>query len=217
MKTNKEIISVVSDYTPHIWTDLLSYFNTLEEVDLDAVDETANKYFDEYYKEFIEGKTPLEDTMEQLSSCDFGRELIEKSTTKGDITPLGGNELFYFQVGTTRTRANHFLENGLGYVRLERLVGEHSWDVISRTHGLQVSKLTNNEECSSFARLQYYAKQQSTKTCGDEPCVLVGAIPAKHVYTENVDGEYAISRRDFDKIRDAKILTLDEYQETYNK
>lgn len=213
MKTKQEIIEVVADYRPRTTWDLYTFMNPERNENPDL--EKANEYYNKFI-EGIKGRTPVEDTLDYITWYLDGKiaEVVSKDG-KGPIEEC--DEMFHFQVGTSKTRAEHFLKYGGGYVKLENMIGKRSWDLIDKFYGLQVSELKKRAQRSGFARLQYYAKMQGIKTCGDEPCVLIGSISKKYVYGEHNEGEYAISRRDYDKIQNAEILSLSEYYNRYGE
>ncbi len=210
MKTKQEIIEVVADYRPRITWDLYTFMNPERNENLDL--EKANEYFAKFIVE-IKGRTPEEDTLDYITWYYDGKiaEIVSRDG-KGPIEE--SDEMFHFQVGTSKTRAEHFLKYGGGYVKLENMIGKKSWNLIDKFYGLQVSELKKGAPRSGFARLKYYAEMQGIKNCGDKPCVLIGSIPKKYVYGEHNEGEFAISKKDHNKIQNAEILSLQEY---YNR
>lgn len=124
--------------------------------------------------------------------------------------PIGGDEYITIQCGTSRSRAELFVQEGEGYVTLEKTYRVNG--TLTRT-GIQVSELGGRCR-SGFGRLRYYATNQASK-CFDEPAILVASIKKKYVYGENNAGEYAIPRALYKKLEDVKILTLSEYSFIY--
>ena len=118
-----------------------------------------------------------------------------------------------FQVGTSQIRAENFVKEGLGFVQLENKIGTPDWKPVDRIYGLQVS-ICGSGSRSEFDRLDYYADSQASKLL-DKPVVLTGLIEEKYLYHERNDGEYALSRKFYDKIQDPEIMVPSNYQRKY--
>ena len=121
------------------------------------------------------------------------------------------NKLIRVETGTTRTRAELFLKGVGGWTLLERPQGGRD-NVFDAWIGIQCSIIS--PDWGMIARAQYYAQRQKEKTIKlDDAVVLVFDIPEKYLYNENNSYEFSVSIADYDKIQNAQILQIDEYNE----
>ena len=122
-------------------------------------------------------------------------------------------EYVRFQTGTSKARAELFIESGQGYVETEDIMGTPDWDVSDRWFGIQIS-IPGVGHRSSIERLDYYASVQANRL-GDKPVVLTGLIKRKYIYCQNNFGEYCISKKNYKEILSPEIMEIDEYEKKY--
>lgn len=212
IKTTQELIELLSDYPSHFWWDEWNNFKGVADI------EPLLKRFRATYGELSPREAALQYIQGYLCLWEYTPEKFQDILPR--LTPgapslfegEGRTEVFHFQCGTSKTRARHFIESGLGFVLLENRIGSPEWEFVDQHFGLQVSERGDKTSGrGGYNRLEYYATCQGDKFLHDEPVILIGDIDPSHVYRERNGGEYAISTRDFDKIENPRILTLGGY------
>lgn len=184
------------------------------------------KSLDECWDEFLkitEGKTPIEYNFRQLYGWStywkyeqsHDEWLSDLSEWKEELGKQIGDpeEYVRIQTGTSMNRAELFIESGEGYTKVENIMGKPDWDICDRWFGIQVSILGSGKR-SGIDRLRYYANRQAERL-GDKPVVLTGLIQRRYIYCQRNDGEFCISKKDYDKILNPQILTINQYEEKY--
>jgi len=183
------------------------------------------KDFQKCWEEFLkitEGKDSEEYNLDQFIGMNSGwgecpnlwnKRLEEWSQEEGKLIEGDSEEYVRFQLGTSKCRAELFIESGKGYVMTEDIMGSSDWDIRDRWFGLQIS-LPGVGHRSCIDRLYFYAENQACRL-GDKPVVLTGLIQRKFIYCQKNYGEYCLSRKDYDKIKDPEILGVKEYELKY--
>lgn len=169
-------------------------------------DLTPDEYNLQHWKLII--TQGFEDPEEYWNSC-----LNEWANRVSDTIEGDPEELVRIQVGTSKTRAKAFVKEGQGYVKLEGLAGDPSWELIDRLFGLQVAIL--GDSCrSGIDRLNYYARVQADRM-GDEPVVLTALVAKRYISYQKNKGEYMLSKKYYDKLQNPEILSPYEYKMKY--
>ena len=131
--------------------------------------------------------------------------------SKSKASKYADDDLIEFYNGTSKTKAERFLSEGLGGTSLENIpIIENGESTILRGEGLQV--MLND------SRATFYAKKKAELT-DDIPVVIKGKVRAKNLYAANNDYEYGIPRDFYDQLEDVQIFDANTGKQigAYNK